>query len=426
MIEILLKTRLIRTLSRENDVLKYELTHEYIINKINEWMDAETIKFKEVLEIFTSEYQKWDRYKNVEELMSQDLFFEINQYRDKLNLTDKQKSFILASIICYLDNDDNDLKYWIEINYENQYVEEDLLLILKNQKGYTRILAGVLIIILLRKEESKNNVIELFSEFINPHINLVYDKMKSIGFKLDIRYEKRINEQLENKRKNNMALVPSNNKVLLGLSNEKSKKIMKDNEIAKQLKCYFPQEERNVMLKMYYIDKYTVTNQDYAEYNTNHKYTKEEERYPVVNLSWQQALEYARWWSKDLPTEDEWEYAARGDKGLDYPWGDDWNFEEEKATEESNKRCNTSLTGTDGLSNVDAYEKGKSTFDCLNMAGNVWEWTKTNFSEESENKKIIKGGSWSLLNLYPWTWYRFCYDKSKGYMNVGFRCVLRE
>ena len=86
-------------------------------------------------------------------------------------------------------------------------------------------MAGVLIIILLRKEESKNNVIELFSEFINPHINLVYDKMKSIGFKLDIRYEKRINEQLENKRKNNMAIVPSNNKVLLGLSNEKSKKI---------------------------------------------------------------------------------------------------------------------------------------------------------------------------------------------------------
>jgi formylglycine-generating enzyme required for sulfatase activity len=59
------------------------------------------------------------------------------------------------------------------------------------------------------------------------------------------------------------------------------------------------------------------------------------------------------------------------------------------------------------------------------MSGNVWEWTKTP-APGDEKRVIVKGGSWSMMDIKPWTWYRYTYDKDYGQQNIGFRCVLRR
>ncbi|MBM4048978.1 MAG: formylglycine-generating enzyme family protein [Planctomycetes bacterium] len=94
------------------------------------------------------------------------------------------------------------------------------------------------------------------------------------------------------------------------------------------------------------------------------KHPKGREDHPVVGVSWYEALAFARWAGKRLPSEMEWEKAARGTDGRLWPWGNFWD----------ESRCNVFSDGTEP---VGKYEKGKSPHGCLDMAGNVWEWTSS-------------------------------------------------
>jgi formylglycine-generating enzyme required for sulfatase activity len=86
--------------------------------------------------------------------------------------------------------------------------------------------------------------------------------------------------------------------------------------------------------------------------------------HPVVGVSWYEAIAYARWVGKRLPTEMEWEKAARGTDGRLWPWGSWWD----------ESRCNVFSDDTEPVSR---YERGKSPYGCYDMAGNVWEWTSS-------------------------------------------------
>ena len=94
---------------------------------------------------------------------------------------------------------------------------------------------------------------------------------------------------------------------------------------------------------------------------------------PVVRVSWYDAADYCRWLSEAtgrpyrLPTEAEWEKAARGTGGGIYPWGDTWDA----------KRCNTKESGSGDTTPVGAYPRGASPYGLMDMAGNVWEWTSS-------------------------------------------------
>jgi formylglycine-generating enzyme required for sulfatase activity len=95
--------------------------------------------------------------------------------------------------------------------------------------------------------------------------------------------------------------------------------------------------------------------------------------HPVNDVAWDEAMAYCRWLSDvtgraySLPSEAEWEKGARGTDGRIYPWGKQWD-----AT-----RCNADKGDQDDTTPVDAYPQGASPYGVLDMAGNVWEWTRS-------------------------------------------------
>jgi formylglycine-generating enzyme required for sulfatase activity len=127
------------------------------------------------------------------------------------------------------------------------------------------------------------------------------------------------------------------------------------------------------------------------------------EDHPVVLVSWHDAVTYCRWLAEvtgkpyRLPSEAEWEKGARGTDGRIYPWGSQWDV----------KWCNAFGSGKGGTTSVEAYPQGASPYDLLDMAGNVWEWTRSIHNKgypyvpgdgrenlRSRGARVLRGGSW--------------------------------
>ena len=146
--------------------------------------------------------------------------------------------------------------------------------------------------------------------------------------------------------------------------------------------------------------------------------------HPVVNVSWDKAVAYCQWAGGRLPSEAEWEYAARGrESGLVYPWG---NSIDEK---------NANYYPSDGTSPVGSYPANGFGLD--DMAGNVWEWCSdwydTNYYSQSPDKnpqgpssgtgRVLRGGSWVVTPEDLRASYRRGVRPDLSYVNIGFRCA---
>jgi formylglycine-generating enzyme required for sulfatase activity len=136
------------------------------------------------------------------------------------------------------------------------------------------------------------------------------------------------------------------------------------------------------------------------------------DRHPVIYVTWYGAGAYAKWADKKLPSEKEWEKAARGINGRVYPWGNEFDV----------TRCNTSESGNEGTTHVDKYPEGTSPYGCYDMAGNVWEWTDSWHGEKKE-EKVLRGGSWNLYKDYARCANRFRFVPIYRDLYIGFRCV---
>ena len=163
-----------------------------------------------------------------------------------------------------------------------------------------------------------------------------------------------------------------------------------------------PQQE--VDLPAYLIDKFPVTNKQYHAFclATGHPPRplwkegvppEDLMDHPVCNVSHPDAEAYAKWAGKSLPTEAQWEKAARGTEGNLFPWGNE--FDE--------NACCWNRIGTGGLTTdqVDAHPSGASPFGVMDMAGNLFEWCSDG---PSPNNAYLKGGSWmttEILDLRP-------------------------
>jgi formylglycine-generating enzyme required for sulfatase activity len=210
-------------------------------------------------------------------------------------------------------------------------------------------------------------------------------------------------------------------------------------------------KKKKVELPEFWIDKTPVTNAEYARFvaATGHEPPKHWKGkappkkiadHPVIYVPWHDAVAYAEWAGKRLPTEQEWEKAARGTDGRKYPWGDQeptselCNFEEEIPAwlrilrEEGLEEPSTDVLeepSTD-VSEIHTTPVGKyspqgdSPYGCMDMAGNVWEWTASDYDKSN---KVLRGGSWSNRADLVRGAYRFRSSPVYRGGNVGFRCA---
>jgi serine/threonine-protein kinase len=184
-----------------------------------------------------------------------------------------------------------------------------------------------------------------------------------------------------------------------------------------------------VTVRPFFIDAHEVTCAEFREYAKEHTLTGNEVvqcshrdgQSPVTGVTWDDADSYAKWAGKRLPTEEEWEFAARGTDGRRYPWGNDWR----------SGLANANGAST-GLAKVGSYT-GASPFGALDMVGNAWEWTSSNLAaypggrlpeQPAEEMRIIRGGSYAEGGGEATTTYRgFLKTRGDKYDKTGFRCV---
>jgi len=181
----------------------------------------------------------------------------------------------------------------------------------------------------------------------------------------------------------------------------------------------------------FYLDTTEVTNEDYSRFvrQTHHPapphwidgtYPKGEATLPVYNVSWFDAKTYAEWAGKRLPSEAEWEYAARGTDGRIYPWGNEWIDELSNSGED--KRGKPVAVGQ--------FRRGASPFGILDMAGNVSEWVADDFklypgstAKPLAGYKVYRGGSWAFPKNQLLTVARWSEEPTARFPYIGFRCA---
>ena len=201
----------------------------------------------------------------------------------------------------------------------------------------------------------------------------------------------------------------------------------------------FPQ--RKVFVDAFYIDIHEVTNAQYKIYVDsmdvepphrweNGNYPVGQDGYPVVDISWDEAAAYARFVGKRLPTESEWEKAARGTEGLRFPWGNGFD--------------NTRANNSERLFPVMSFPGGKSPYGVYDMAGNAAEWVDEWYDAYPRTEddvipkefasrdqrfpekkfRVYRGGSWNSFGKFLRCANREREKPDKKWLNIGFRCAM--
>ncbi len=191
--------------------------------------------------------------------------------------------------------------------------------------------------------------------------------------------------------------------------------------------------EHTVDLPAYQIHVFEVTNAEFTRFQIEGDYVAEGDwrrfssiekgYYPVANVTWEDAKGYCEWIGGRLPTEAEWEKAARSPDGRPYPWGDTWD--------PTKSNCNEK--GHQTLVEVGEIETDSSPYDVRDMMGNVQEWVSDEFmayprSPARENPYFqrgwfsARGGSYAIKGKSSPLWTRAAY-LPRGQYGTGFRCA---
>jgi len=199
-----------------------------------------------------------------------------------------------------------------------------------------------------------------------------------------------------------------------------------------------------VYLPEFHIGRYEITNRQFMIYAQNNgsdfEYADGRDDYPAVRISWEEAVAFCEWLSRSisrnvrLPTEAEWEKAARGTHGSLYPWGDTWD----------RTLLNSNDGGVGDITSVDRYSPiGDSPFGAADMVGNVWEWTADWYNENAYverakagvsvqnpcdsadgTHRVLRGGSHFFRQKGTRTANRHKYIPRSRCYDIGFRIVV--
>ena len=210
--------------------------------------------------------------------------------------------------------------------------------------------------------------------------------------------------------------------------------------------------KHRVFLDAFYIAKYEVANHQYLTFvkSAGHRAPENEDpkfsiwragamlegagELPVINVSWDDAAAFCKWTGGRLPTEAEWEKAARGTDGRTYPWGND------PVTGNRSNFSIENITFWDGpatLAKKDQYDYGRSPYGAYEMAGNVWEWVQDYYDENyyknspsknptgpsSGKERVVRGGSWQNNPDTVRSANRNKHEPSDRRIYIGIRCA---
>ncbi len=170
------------------------------------------------------------------------------------------------------------------------------------------------------------------------------------------------------------------------------------------------QSKPTASLPMFWIDRFETTNAGFAKIFPEHKFPNGADLHPATGMTWSEAAEFCKRSSKRLPSEAEWERAARGEMGLLYPWGD----------RPLKGKPHPFISGL-VKRRVGYQKKDVSPYGAYGMAGSVWEWT----ASREGDKIIARGGLWNLHLDYEFskTYEKILQAPDKGFSFLGFRCA---
>lgn len=254
-----------------------------------------------------------------------------------------------------------------------------------------------------------------------------------------------------------MTLIPATDAAIIGMDEKEIQDLGTENPA--ELKVLAGSVPRHtVELAAYFMDNTEVTNRQWLVYlqatgqEPNEELVKlswkdgkipaGEEDHPVVCVSFNEVRDYARWAMKRLPTEIEWEYAARGPEGLAYPYGNEFDSQ-------AGHSATSRMKGPRRWQQTGTMPAGKSPFGLLDMSGNVWEWTdslylpydkyqdikvKTRFRKGKYEKfsaaeffnsqmRVLRGGAYDSKKIPLMSALRQGADRKTWFNTVGFRCA---
>lgn len=185
-------------------------------------------------------------------------------------------------------------------------------------------------------------------------------------------------------------------------------------------KYLYGKYQEEVETEDFYLDQSPVTNAEYKVFvnATGHKepqhwrkgtYPDGKADHPVVEVNWTSAAAYAEWAGKRLPTNEEWEKAARGTDGRIWPWGNDWDID------------NANVFSGDTTPIGKYSPNGDSPYGCQDMAGNVWEWIGG--GQPSQLRAPLRGGDWLDGPDEAQTFFIRMHTPHRKNPFVGFRCA---